>query len=676
MLLSSMRRCNAVVTATALLIAVGCTTEPVPPDHKVASIDVTPKTVRMWIVGDSAKFTVAILTDAGTDGVGIPITWIARDNSLLKVTSSGVVTSLRKGGSTYVVAMAGGKSDSALVEVPTTPCGATARTTMAAGQVVTGIGANGFCVADSPDAEYTLIAFNSSLTSSATAVIEVIGQGLGATPTTSRASLASRAAFVRSTDLRSFDYRRRDVAGEAGFREAEVAALAPRVAAAQEWYRSRSGAALRAVVVPSAGDIVPMNVSMSTSATCPTLTTNTRVAAVSASAIVLTDINNPSDALSGAFTDADYASLAATFDTLINPLDTLTFGAPTDLDNNGRVIILFTREINKLTPAGSMTYVGGRTMQRDLFPKTGIGDATHPAGCAGSNVAEVFYMLVPDSAGTINGNSFPHSFVLSQTPVTIAHEYQHMINFSRRMYLLGLTSDKWADETWLHEGLSHTAEELLFHRASGLATRSNIGLIDLFAPDPSNRALNAFNDDMAGDFFLYDAYAGAAATSSPYRQVDDLTTRGATWSFLRYAMDQLGPTDGDLLHRLVNSGQIGLTNLQTQLGLSTAALQGMFRDFAVSVYADGYVSGIDARYTQPSWDMRSIYPGFNDPTLIFPIATTPLSDNASFATALVAGGFSVYRFKAVPGTDAFVRATGSAGSPMPPAITLSVIRTK
>ena len=461
---------------------------------------------------------------------------------------NGVAKSLKKGGSTYVVATAGGKSDSALVEVPATPCGTVARTTMAVGQVITGIGASGFCAANTPEAEYTLLAFNSSLAASASAVIEVIGQGLDAPPTTSRASLASRAPFVRSTRLKPIDSRRRDVQAEATFRAAERLSLAPRVAAAQEWYRNRSRASLHATTAPNVGDIVPMNVSMSTAASCPSTIHSTRVAAVSQSAIVLNDVNNPSDALSGAFTDADYASMAATFDTLINPLDVQTFGAPTDLDNNGRVIILFTREINALTPAGSATYIGGRTMQRDLFPKTTTGDKT---GCPGSNVGEVFYMMVPDSAGTINGNSFSHSFVLSQSSATIVHEYQHMINFSRRMYLLGLTSDKWADEVWLHEGLSHTAEALLFHRASGLPPRTDIGLSVLFSND---RALKAFNDDMSGDFFLYDAYAGATAQSSPYRQVDNLMTRGATWSFLRYALDQLGSTDGDVLYRLVNSG--------------------------------------------------------------------------------------------------------------------------
>jgi hypothetical protein len=53
-----------------------------------------------------------------------------------------------------------------------------------------------------------------------------------------------------------------------------------------------------------------------------------------------------------------------------------------------------------------------------------------------------------------------------------------------------------------------------------------------------------------------------------------------------------------------------------------------------------------------------------------------LSDNTGFAIALIAGGFSGYRFAAIPGTDAFVRATGSGGSSLPPAIMLSVIRTK
>ena len=78
---------------------------------------------------------------------------------------------------------------------------------------------------------------------------------------------------------------------------------------------------------------------------------NARVAAASSAALILDDQTNPS----GGFTDAEYASFAAAFDTVVNPLDTQAFGTPTDLDQNSRVIILFTRAVNELTPAGSLT---------------------------------------------------------------------------------------------------------------------------------------------------------------------------------------------------------------------------------------------------------------------------------------------------------------------------------
>src|SRR5260370_29350402 len=187
-LLSCLRRRRARAIGAALFIATGCTKDSTSPDHTVASIDVLPKTARMWIVGDSTTFTASIVTAAGTSGTGIPVIWTARDAALLRVVN-GVATSLRKGSSTYVVATAGGKSDSALVEVPATPCAAVAPTSLAVGQVVTGIGANGFCATDTPGAEYTVLVFNASLVSSASVTIEAIGQGLAATPISGSASL-------------------------------------------------------------------------------------------------------------------------------------------------------------------------------------------------------------------------------------------------------------------------------------------------------------------------------------------------------------------------------------------------------------------------------------------------------------------------------------------------------
>jgi hypothetical protein len=335
------------------------------------------------------------------------------------------------------------------------------------------------------------------------------------------------------------------------------------------------------------------------------------------------------------------------------------------------VIVLFTRAVNELTPAGSLTYEGGRTMSRDLFPKSS--DGVHNPPCPASNVGEIFYLLVPDPNAQVNGNpNFTHDFVKSQTLVTIAHEYQHMINISRRMYLLNLPASQWMDEVWLHEGLSHTAESLLFHKVSGLPTRSNISLSTILG---TGGAESAFNDDMLGDFFLYDAFVDNTDITSPYHQSDDLDTRGATWSFLRYAADRLGPTDDSLFYHLVNSGLIGLTNLETQLKLSPAAFQAMVRDFDVSVYADDFAP-VDSIYTQPSWNMRTIYAGISNPDFTWPLTVSALSDNQPVAAGVLAGGFTVYRFTAQTGTDAFVRVTGTSGVAMPAAMTMSVIRTK
>ena len=661
---------RALLAAASVAALASCTSEPKKSD--VASLSVSPKSARLWIVGDSAKFTATVTTVSGADGSGIPVSWVSRDAALLSITGSGLAHSVKKGGSTYVVATAGGKSDSALVEVPLTPCGTVQPVSLAVGQVVTDVGAGGFCAADNPDAEYTVVASYSSLTSSASTSIEMIGQGLATL------DAMSSPVFERRSDFASNGYSlrrpmRRDSRSEEASLLSQKALLSPRLADAQAWYAARRRSALQAVVPPTVGSTRTINVNVGANASCLKSTRidhSARVAAVSNAAVVMDDQTNPS----GGFTDADYARFATMFDTLVNPLDTATFGPPTDLDNNGRVIILFTRAINELTPNGSDTYTGGRTMPRDLFPLVSDNAQPQHAGCDASNVAEIFYMLVPDPNGEVNGNKeFTKGFVDSQTVATIAHEYQHMINISRRMYLLpNQSSATWVDEIWLHEGLSHMAEELLFHRMSGLPTRANISLSDILG-DPETTS--DFNQAMVGDFFLYDAYALETTSSAPYRQNDDVTTRGAIWSFLRYAADHLPPTDTTLFRRLVNTNQLGLTNLENQLGLTPSGFMSMIRDFDVSVFADDYVA-VAPRFQQPSWNMRSIYPGFNDPTFTFPITPRPLADNSPVATALSAGSFAVYRFAAQAGTAAFVRATGTSGTQMPTGITLSVIRTK
>jgi hypothetical protein len=251
-----------------------------------------------------------------------------------------------------------------------------------------------------------------------------------------------------------------------------------------------------------------------------------RVEAIGDKSMILADTLNPKNG----FTTADYQRYAAKFDTLIYPLDEGAFGAPTDIDNNGRVGIIFTRAVNELTPAGSDQYVGGFTFSRDLFPKVGTDRAE---ACETSNQGEYFYALAPDPLGTINSNPRSTDFVDKATVPVLAHELQHLINVSRLLYVN--TTATAYEEVWLDEGLAHIAEELLFYRESRTAPRTNL---DLDAIRARSAIVTAFNEDMIGNAGRYGSYLEAPNTSSPYASGDELTTRGAAWDFLRYLADQ------------------------------------------------------------------------------------------------------------------------------------------
>lgn len=278
------------------------------------------------------------------------------------------------------------------------------------------------------------------------------------------------------------------------------------------------------------GDVLSLNVNADSACSRPVYH-GARVVAVGTHAVILSDTLNPL----GGFTTADFQRYAARFDTLVYPLDVANFGEPTDIDKNGHIAILFTRAVNELTPPRSNSYVGGFAFSRDLFPTTKTARAQ---ACAGSNQGEYFYMLAPDPYGTINSNARSTGFVDSASTAVLAHEFQHIINASRRLYVNNTLA---FEEKWLDEGLAHEAEELLFYREAGLSPRANL---DFTAIRASAAQRIAYNSDMSGNGSRYKAYLTAPATNSPYAANDSLPTRGAAWSFLRYAVDRVNATDG------------------------------------------------------------------------------------------------------------------------------------
>jgi hypothetical protein len=384
-----------------------------------------------------------------------------------------------------------------------------------------------------------------------------------------------------------------------------------------------------------------------------------RVVAITNRAVMVADTANPANG----FTAADYLEFGATFDTLIYPVDTANFGGPSDVDNNQRVMLFFTRAVNELTPPGVSFYVGGFFFTRDLFP---VQPTASVGGCATSNFAEMFYLLAPDPAGIINQNPRTVEFVKAATVSTLAHEFQHLINASRHLYV---TASNSFEDLFLDEGLAHEAEELIFYRASGLSPGQNISYEQIHA---SPKIQAAFDNLEAPNVRRLIEYLYNPSGNSPYANNANLTTRGAIWSFLRYAADRKGGDERQMWFQLANppADVRGIANLTRAV---TDDLAGWVRDWSIANYVDDFVPGIQPVLTHPSWNMRSVAEVVNEG--FWPLDTQQLNTTNITSVGILDGGAAYLRFGVAPGSVGGGRIT-ARGTTVPPGFALSILRTK
>jgi hypothetical protein len=414
--------------------------------------------------------------------------------------------------------------------------------------------------------------------------------------------------------------------------------------AARSAFRSGAlpGGISRSVAIADAqvGDLFSLNVSTASACSSSQLR-GARVVAIGTQSIILSDTLNPV----GGFTTADFQRFAARFDTLVYPLDVTNFGAPADIDQNKKIVLLFTTAVNALTPPASQSYVAGFFFDRDLFPVT---DSPELQGCAGSNYSEMFYLLAPDPAGTINGNKRPTSFVDTATTSVLAHEFQHLINASRRIYVTpGVDS---LEVTWLNEGLSHIAEELLFYHESKLTPRQNIDSMKIRSTETIRLA---FNSDMGSNTSRYRSFLVAPSENSPFRDDDSLETRGATWNLLRYLADRKAGVDAATWQALVNTKRVGVPNLVAVFGSDIAS---KVRDWNVSHYTDDISPGLPAEHLQPSWDWHSIFKALARSGQAYPLEVKTLTGGSASGT-LIGGAATYYRFSIPANTTATLTLT-------------------
>jgi hypothetical protein len=345
----------------------------------------------------------------------------------------------------------------------------------------------------------------------------------------------------------------------------------------------------------------------------------------------------PADGIHG-FTNAQITAFGNTFDLDLYTIDVATFGAPSDIDGNGRVIVLLSPLINKLTPSATCAtqgYIAGFFDATDLLP------SDFPAA---SNDAELFYALVPDPGATV---SCAHSVdaVEQLTPSTFIHEFQHMISFGQHSIIRN------GDEEvpWLNEGLSHIAEEL------GSRYYENRFPAPTGRTDPDQAFPDSAQGFISGD--LYNSYhflletANGDTTDAP--SVSDwgdggdgtLVQRGGAWLFLRWLGDQ---QDSLVYGRLDQTTNTDVANVQAASGTSFPTL---FGEFSLALYTDSLPgvarSSIPSAYRFTSRNLRALYAKQsvrNNSTfpVSFPIEAFPIAVSQTRTESMFPGSMSFF----------------------------------
>jgi hypothetical protein len=635
-----MKRLIALMAVSAALAA--CSDGPTEPSPTtVAAIVINAPSTTMQ-VGSTMTATARLLNSKGDTVPSKTPKWATSNASVATVDQNGVIIGVAAGSAT-ITASADNAKGTLPLTVDVDRC--VNPLSLNVGQVSIQSGPNAVsCIAIAAATAPGQLLF---ITANATPVSDDRQTFLASIQTGTAASSSPAASLFGSgvsPELRQVaaSLERRDNI-ETRIRSAEgriVRAMAARgvTDAAAERAATRASASVMAVAV-GVGDTITYRVpNVLVSDLCNNFASiRAVVKAVGKKAQIAQDIT----ASANGFTSADFTAIAAEFDNLIFKTDTAWFGAPTDINKDGRITILYTPEVNKFTTKGSNSYIGGFFWGGDLFTKADYTQAG--LTCPQTNEQEIFYLLAADPTGTY---SDPRSTALVRqaTRGTIAHEFQHMINQGIRQFNPAVED---FEVDWLNEGLSHFAEEAVGRASRGFSDFQSLTSAEVRANVDDYNAF--FQQNLA----RFSTWLARPDTSSPIssRADRDLAPRGAAWALLRYTADQFAPTNARaFFRRLVAGPKTGVTNLVQHAGVP---FDQIISGWLIANYTDDLgISGLDARYSYRSWSIRDAVAGVANGTYPLrvltpgaPVTTTAQSGSGVYFLAQRASGAPASTFR-------------------------------
>ena len=369
-----------------------------------------------------------------------------------------------------------------------------------------------------------------------------------------------------------------------------------------------------------------------------------------------------------AFSDSQLAELDAFYGTHARSVHTQYFGDLSDIDGNGKLLILMTKEVN--LQDGDQSSLGGFVWFGDLYP---------PGACPSSNHAEIFYGRVPDPDG-VHGNAWTTQQALDYYPTLLTHEIAHLVQANAAVF--GGANFT----TWELEGGATLSEQLVGYRLLGHRSGRNLDYDALQAGAhwydwvSGLAAFFGHNfDDPAGG----NRIVGAPEECSWMGRPDEGNSGPCTRAFravydvpsllLRYAMDRFGDEypggEQALMRQLSRAESKGLVSLAR---VGDRPPEGVLVDFYISLWLD--LNGGNA-HGMATWDLADIWSRFAETAQLQPDRSS--SSEFRGRWSIRAGSTSFLRWlpQDQRGPTSF-RVTSSSGRPVPGHISVWAYRVR
>ena len=372
----------------------------------------------------------------------------------------------------------------------------------------------------------------------------------------------------------------------------------------------------------------------------------------------LEDVANPS----GTFADSELAALDAFYSENVKTILDDYYGSLSDVDGNGRILILMTQEVNR---AG----YGGEVWPGDFFP-------TH--SCPASNHAEIFYAFVPDPDGVV-GPAFTREQVLKRYPPLLTHEIAHLVQLAATR-VFGRAGQK---KSWELEGGAVLAEQLVGYRLFGHGSRQDLGYAQF-----------AVGRDWYGGwlwglslFFGWDPQGGRVryapeqctwigrpreGNTGPCRE-GSYAVYGVPSMVLRYALDRWGGGypggERALMKRLTQSPAEGFASLED---VSSWRIERILADFYSSLWLE--LQGVSV-VGMASWNLHDVFGRYDRDLMLQPYVSSSTQPQVS---GRIRAGSSLYLHWTPSGplSPTSIKVTSADGGPLPDHISVWALRVR